>query len=127
MIYPPLTYYNDCGSLLPLMNETPTTFTTDRFRPEDMHTLQKIPGLEIPATKTFNFNDLPCPPANIAEQLDPGSAYRPVVVANESNTLAEDVDSTKDHFFRFAIAVADPARPVISVRAIKKASVGPPP
>ena len=49
------------------------------YRPDRMSTLQPIPDAPS-ATKLFNFEDLPCPPSNIADQLEPGKQYNPIIV-----------------------------------------------
>lgn len=98
-----------------------------------MHTLQDIPGA-APVTQVFNFDDLPCPPPAIADELDPGSAYRPVVIANESDfvIVGNDLDSASKsgpgkENLRHSYAVADPARPIIQVNAITGPGQGVPP
>lgn len=49
------------------------------FTPAGFFTLSPVPS-DSPATQLFDFNDIPCPPPDIQEQLDPGYRYSPVIL-----------------------------------------------
>ena len=125
-------FYDGCGNAPPPGTETPDDpdyYTTETYLPEEMSTLQDIPGA-APVTQIFNFNDLPCPPPATAERLDPGSAYRPVVLSlYDPAVVYPPVNATDPRQFVGGLEeiVADPARPIVRVNSLTGAGVGPPP
>lgn len=50
------------------------------YRNDTLSTL-KYQSNAPPATRTFNFADLPCPPSGVAESYDPRAPYSPVLVS----------------------------------------------
>lgn len=60
-------WFDMCRNWLAGGSGPPVTLS---YRPDRMSTLQLIP----------NFEDLLCPPSNIADQLEPGKQYNPIIV-----------------------------------------------
>ncbi|KAL8723541.1 MAG: hypothetical protein Q9225_000176 [Loekoesia sp. 1 TL-2023] len=73
-----------------------------------------------PATKTFNFADLPCPPSGVAEAYDSGAPYSPVLVSPfgvRFNVFAADTGPLQEIDDCGVAVVVDP--PVRAVRVGK--------
>lgn len=86
------TKYDGCG--VSLGNFGPIT---QSFAPDALSTVQPVPsGTPIP--QVFDFQDVPCPPPRIQDQLEPGRLYRPV--------LAPPVDQLLSSLENASISVA---------------------
>lgn len=96
---------------------SPVTMT---YPPSAMSTLSYQPG-SPPATKSFNFADLPCPPSAIADTDDTGALYSPVLVSNfrtEINSYGTSNGLVFDTNVCEIAAVVDPP-----VRAVRVGSI----
>lgn len=85
--------------------------------------MQPIPDGD-PVARVFNYADLPCPPPDIAAQLDPGAAYNPVLIAPFH--IVHTIDNTNSTLDCNVNAIKDPSRPVVRVNSITGPRVGPP-
>ncbi|MDI1493213.1 MAG: hypothetical protein OHK93_005001 [Ramalina farinacea] len=109
VVYPPVTMLNMCGD--PLLSQQGVDPTTDSYDPRDVSSLQGVPG-STPTPEAFNFNDLPCPPPDIAQQLDNGSAYNPVFLPPLGSVGVSNIDCT------VAYGIQDPPGAAMMVRTI---------
>ena len=78
VVYPDPTVYDLCGNTA--KPGDPNHPTTETYTPGQLSTLQALAGGQH-TQQVFNFGDLPCPPQGIADQLEPGAPYYPVLVA----------------------------------------------
>ncbi|MDI1488659.1 MAG: hypothetical protein OHK93_007934 [Ramalina farinacea] len=121
VVYPPVTVYDLCGNTADPGLRPPTT---ESYPPDALQTLQANPP-GAPLTQVFNYADLPCPPPGIADQLDPGAAYNPVLVPPFS--IVHRIENTNDTLDCNVNAIKDPPNWVVGVNGINGPSVGPPP
>lgn len=107
LVLPAATIYDGCGSVIGIQNgyegEGGGT-STSQYLQSDMQTLSPVPGGSA-VPQPFNFDDLPCPPLAIQEQLDPGYRYSPVIalsisdpmqIGNQSAMMECDVQAIMD-------------------------------
>lgn len=75
-------------------------------------------------TRAFNFSDLPCPPPEIAQQLDPGAAYNPLVIIPTSWGMPWEI--ANETLNCELEAIKDPPSSHTAIGHINRATVGPP-
>ena len=54
-----------------------------RYPREAISTFEVIPRAS-PIAKVLDFGDFPCPPPRIADQLEPGKRYNPILISPDS-------------------------------------------
>ena len=74
--YPPAAF-DGCGNLIATSVEA--IGSTQTFGAGALSTVAQPSGATTPIPQEFDFSDLPCPPPNIQNQLEPGAAYSPLL------------------------------------------------
>ncbi|MCJ1280141.1 hypothetical protein MMC21_007968 [Puttea exsequens] len=122
VVYPPATIYDRCGNTADAGMGPPSTET---YKPGELSTLHALPGGST-VPQVFDTNDLPCPPPEIQDQLEPGSAYNPVLIPPFIYDYT--IDSPGNITLQCEVkAIKDPPLPARAVRAISGPNDGLPP
>lgn len=75
LVWQPPQRYNMCRQWIGGHGGPPLT---ESIRSSQLSTLELRPSAS-PATKAFDFADLPCPPSNAAQMFEPRAPYRPIL------------------------------------------------
>lgn len=106
VVYQPYQLFDMCRNWLGGMQAPATTI---KYESTAISTLQYQSGAP-PMTKVMNFADLPCPPTGVADQVNSGAPYNPILVPKIYPLVEGAMEC-------HAVAIKDP--PVRAIRVNK--------